>query len=494
MKKRTRLTLLRAACVFWCFAVPLGAFANTQAHYQGDLQQFFEEISHEYAALELKTSAQGLSLASLRKKYASQLHQVQSDTDFHRLIQRLIAEFNDSHFSTKFDTDQLFYLGFTTDLIENDVVITSIDRKLLSKRQFPAEVGDTITHWNGQSIAFELAKIRPYIGKSSPQTANRYSAMLLPLREIQEIPQPLPVNEPVSLTLRSTSQNQSYQVSLPWKIGKSKDFAHPYCDQVDSKFSTPMGSVVIKPNIAYYHPHPDAPDVQVGYLRLSSFMVTSDQLEHQLKTDATLLNTLEQNTDILILDQTDNCGGNVEYAELLLSFFYDKSYTPVQYRFLATEKELEYWRGLGDKVGHITHTIQNALGKTKLTPLNSLLGQTEMPARPIYSHPILMLVNEFSGSAADVFPSYLKFSTRAKLMGHQTMGAGGHARPGFVLKHSKINVKIPRMLFYLPNGLALENHGAKPDYIYQETREDILYGFRPYQHDYLSKALALVSD
>ncbi len=506
-----------------CSHFSTNALAKTLSPYAKDFQQLFTAIENEYAALPLKEKRFGLSTKALRQKYAAELKQVTSEKAFQRLVQKIIGEFHDSHFSSRLRTQDFYTLGFTTDLIQNQVVISSVDREQLSVRDFPAQVGDVITHWNQVPVQQKLREIQAYLSKSNPQTRQRYSAMLLTQREVMEVPAPDKERAELRIRPRKASEAgdsppEAFEISLPWKKGLSRDFKHPYCDQELSKFPLPPNRQVVKKDRAYIFPHPTQPDVRVGYLRIPDYLIKPEDFAQTLKAYAALFEVLEKDSDVLILDQTHNCGGNVEMAETLLGFFHQRPYTPVQYRFLRTPNELAYWKKVrghlqkqrpevANNLNHLIELLETSLKSSgnsqkltdarltdaKLTEQSSLFGQKTLPAYGAYSHPVLLLVNEFSGSAGDVFASYMQFGKLATLMGQTTMGAGGHARPDLRLTHTHITVKMPKMLFYLPDGTALENRGATPDILYTETLQDVMYGYVPYQRAYLKAALDMVN-
>ncbi len=97
-----------------------------------------------------------------------------------------------------------------------------------------------------------------------------------------------------------------------------------------------------------------------------------------------------------------------------------------------------------------------------------------------------MLIDEMSGSGGDAFPSLMKGYGRATLVGTRTMGLGGHVEEQPNLTYSQLSWRTTKSLFYRPDGVAVENNGAVPDYPYTITREDFMYEYADYQKFYLN--------
>ncbi|MBI3018067.1 MAG: hypothetical protein HYY62_08805 [Deltaproteobacteria bacterium] len=60
------------------------------------------------------------------------------------------------------------------------------------------------------------------------------------------------------------------------------------------------------------------------------------------------------------------------------------------------------------------------------------------------------------------------------------------------LNNSGIQLRMTKSLFYRPDGVAVENNGAIPDFPYTITRDDFVYKYKNYQKFYLQKLLELL--
>ena len=57
--------------------------------------------------------------------------------------------------------------------------------------------------------------------------------------------------------------------------------------------------------------------------------------------------------------------------------------------------------------------------------LNSTGSLTLAPAPTAYTKPLMVMVDEFSASGADMFPAIIQDNHRGPIFGTRTMGAGG---------------------------------------------------------------------
>ena len=92
-----------------------------------------------------------------------------------------------------------------------------------------------------------------------------------------------------------------------------------------------------------------------------------------------------------------------------------------------------------------------------------------------YTHPIYILVNEESFSAASVFASAFKNLPNVKIVGETTDGSSGNLRT-FYLKNSNIKVNVSTMLSFQRNGMTLDGNGTKPDIVIPADKEQVLNG------------------
>jgi len=94
------------------------------------------------------------------------------------------------------------------------------------------------------------------------------------------------------------------------------------------------------------------------------------------------------------------------------------------------------------------------------------------PAEHVYAKPMIVLVDEFSISAADIFPAMIQDNGRAPIVGMRTSGGGGSVSgwyTGFYSESFATNTnslvvrKAPIVTPDLPAAPYVENIGVRPD-------------------------------
>lgn len=112
------------------------------------------------------------------------------------------------------------------------------------------------------------------------------------------------------------------------------------------------------------------------------------------------------------------------------------------------------------------------------------------PAAIVYQKPLIILIDEFSISAADIFPSMMQDNGRGKLTGMRTNGSGGAVSPWATGFYSESNSSSTNTLVVRKNAIVtpdlpaapyVENIGARPDIeLNYMTRENLMTGGRAF--------------
>lgn len=139
----------------------------------------------------------------------------------------------------------------------------------------------------------------------------------------------------------------------------------------------------------------------------------------------------------LIVDLRFNGGGYLDIAVELLSYLLPKDTE------LVSIKE----RGKDDKMMY-------ANGNTKLL-----------------STPLVVLVNEGSASASEIFAGAIKFNKRGVIMGTTTFGKGSVQEVDSYSDGSSMKITIAK--WYIPDGVNVTKVGLKPDIEAEISQEDI---------------------
>ena len=162
-------------------------------------------------------------------------------------------------------------------------------------------------------------------------------------------------------------------------------------------------------------------DNNIGYLKLPSF---DDDTANGFKEKVEELQ--KQGAQKLIIDLRNNGGGIVDEAVDIADMFLDK-------------------------------------GKTIFTSVNNKDKKTETLSKhdPIFTMPVIVLVNDNSASASEILASGLQDNERAKLVGTKTFGKG-IIQTLLSLKDGS-GLKITTEQYFTPKGTTIHKAGIKPD-------------------------------
>jgi C-terminal processing protease CtpA/Prc len=252
--------------------------------------------------------------------------------------------------------------------------------------------------------------------------------------------------------------------------------------------------------------------LRIGLIRIPSY-TPPGTLSQALSNFEREIAWMQENTDGLILDTTRNPGGLVNYVEELCRRVIPEPFRAIGFEVRATipyvsqfQQTYDLARALGlpewtvqgyqERLNAVKEAYKQSRGKTPpvsltnpwldLEPVRNVSGQVTA-----YSKPVMVLVDEFSSSAADAFAATLQDAKRGPLFGYRTNGMGGSVTDAAgILPYSefgtrvtltqmvrKANVKSPG----LPEAPYVENIGVQPEIEYDAmTRENLTAQWRPY--------------
>jgi C-terminal processing protease CtpA/Prc len=511
------------------------AVAYSEAERLQDFEQLVANIRTSYAPLNYKTENQIVNVDTHIAEFRERVIQAQSNRDFYYSLVEFVAGFHDGHFGVQIPSDYAKSVGFTTDLIDGKVLITSVDRKKLSEESFPYSIGDEVVSVNQQPMGGVLDDLSRYIGSGYALSERRFASWFVTM--------PVPDAASVDFEIRKGTSYLTETVTLSWEVeGKALDEDDDFFkveksktkpvmnwgelslmdslagfgpDHLDaqymcsgkSRIARPKEATVLleEPFVAYYFPTEKG---NLGYLRIPHYSWTSPdgkpQFEERFLQYEYAVSELEKNTVGLIIDQDHNCGGSVEFLEQMASLFMAKEFIPLTFRIRGSKEtyvSLRSWQKEFPKNSIGWFALEDMLDLVKrawssgehLTDTTTFSPYTKVQPHSIrYTHPIIMLIDELSGSGGDAFPALLQGNGRAQLLGVRTSGLGGHVEAQANLWNSQLSMRMTRSLFYRPDGVAVENNGATPDIDYRITREDVMYGYRIYFDFAKEKLLGLL--
>ena len=232
---------------------------------------------------------------------------------------------------------------------------------------------------------------------------------------------------------------------------------------------------------------------KIGYIRIPTFQPSSEGAA--FNSFASEITYMQANTDGLIVDVIRNGGGNACYAESLLSYVIPTKFRTIGYEIRATASivsalsgEVEFVKSIGAEPWMV-RTLQALLDGVKLAYAENR-GRTgpipvcdwSLDINPAvdrngriaaYSKPIMLVTDEMSISAAEMFAAVFQDNQRGIVYGMRTMGAGGAVHlsvEATTFSESLTNVTIslmnrknPMVTSDNPTAPYVENIGVRPD-------------------------------
>jgi C-terminal processing protease CtpA/Prc len=261
---------------------------------------------------------------------------------------------------------------------------------------------------------------------------------------------------------------------------------------------------------------------RIGFIRIPTFQpVDFALLDVPLRQFQTEIAFFKANTDALVVDVTRNEGGYVCYAEWLLQYLIAKEFTSIAVEIRPTLSILQDWRQSLEFVqefgaewevnlyGSLLKDLETAYsenrgrtgsvplcGPLQVQPATSVLGRVVA-----YDKPILLLIDEFSVSAAELFSAVIQDSGAAKLFGYRTAGAGGSPSTLEAGFFSEGFASVTQMLAVRPSMISvpgypatryIENVGVHPDIPYDyQRRESLVNGGGAFSEAFFRAAAGL---
>lgn len=257
--------------------------------------------------------------------------------------------------------------------------------------------------------------------------------------------------------------------------------------------------------------------VRIGLIRIPTMSPPNVTLALQLLDQE--IAYFNANTDGLVVDVMRNPGGTVSFVEAAAQRLIPAPFQTMGFEIRATASWLasfaaqlriaelsnappEVIQNLRNIYNEVLTAYNEKRGRTEPVPLNATGSLTLPPAANAYTKPLLVLVDEFSASGADMFPAVIQDNRRGAIFGMRTMGAGGsvvgtngtaYSESFFTMTVSLMNrgrlVQSPG----LPPAPYIENIGVQPDIVQDYmTRQNLLSAGAPYREAFTSAIVKLV--
>ena len=257
---------------------------------------------------------------------------------------------------------------------------------------------------------------------------------------------------------------------------------------LDAGFTRRLGGAAADPFFSGIIP---AGPYKIGFIRIPTYLPSD--FNAAVAAFQREIAFFQANTDGLIIDETRNGGGSVGYTNALLSYLMPTRWRAIGFEIRATSNWVASYSNLSEIVKAlgappaIVATYQavrdelvaaNAEGR--LTKPVSLDG-IELERDPLrdarggllaYTKPLMVLTDEFSASASEIFAAAIQDNERGILFGWRTPGAGGNvvrdsmgsfSQGLFSVTQSLMSRKAPVVTSEFPAAPYVENIGVRPD-------------------------------
>lgn len=265
-----------------------------------------------------------------------------------------------------------------------------------------------------------------------------------------------------------------------------------------------------------------AGDKTIGFIRIPTMSPANQTLA--LNQFLTEMIFFQQNTDALVIDVMRNGGGSLCYVEVLGQLLIPRKFRSIAYEIRATNFWVQVFSSsyeqakaanagwIADLYGNYLAQIQTALrenrGRTGDIPICAPNFLDVEPRRTGdgtfigYSKPVLVLVDEFSLSAAEAFAALLQDHDRGVIFGVRTDGGGGNPATYTATTYSEASTRVTRTFVTrakavetpgFPKTAYIENVGVYPDILNDYmTKENLLGGGQTYVTAFTNAVLGLV--
>ena len=453
----------------------------------------------------------------------------QDDLEFYDLCVRYVASLHDAHSGFYIPSDFEAVLPFRVDLYEGHAMVDSVSS---GAARIPVRVGDELLSIDGVPAATLLDQLLPYAEAGNPDSTRRMAAAFLTDRPQAFMARAPEVGDTAALTFRrrdgtvetvtatwnkfGTPLNIVGPVISPFQAARPKseepvpDYmaplrrlrrmrlpaarfvqgfgsTQPVFTSLPKDFNLRLGDRFTD---ALFSGTYESGGARIGFIRIPSF-----ELGELVSAFAKEIAYMQQNTDGLVIDIMRNPGGDGCVAQELLRQVIPYKFQTVGLEIRATRTWVtDFQLALADAIDanapqdvidqyrNMVAAAQEAFltpsGRTSALPVCGptleLEPATDSRGRPAaYTRPVLLLTDEFSASAADLFAAVFQDAGRGPILGTRTLGAGGNVEFFFgvttysdgeaTITESLMARKAPVSTGDFPPTHYVENVGVRPE-------------------------------
>jgi C-terminal processing protease CtpA/Prc len=454
-----------------------------------DFNQVGALYSKRYGPYEWKRDVFGFDLLNATP-WLDKIAATKDDLDFYEVLSEYVSKLNDAHDAYTLPSNFQATLNFSVDLYDGKLLVDSINRTILPATAFPFSTGYELISIDGQDAKAELQTLLRYQIAANPRSTSRFAALLLTIRPQQLMPHAANVPETSTVVFRDPDAKlQVYTIpwtksGLPLTtVGKyptptavlnpasenETDQIPPYlaplirlqnsripdravvgfgsltpvfASSLPSGFTRRLGAT----GDPFFSGVFESGGFKIGFIRIPSYSPANTTTA--LTAFQREMAYFQTNTDGLVIDDTRNPGGSGSYVNQLLSLVMPTQWRAMGFEVRATSEwvisissaveQAKAARAPQDII-NLLETIKAAIvnanasyrGRTQPIPLDDVVLDRQ-PATDsqgnvlAYTKPLIVLIDEMSASAAEVFAAGIQDNARGPLVGWRTMGAGGN--------------------------------------------------------------------
>jgi hypothetical protein len=539
MKNKTLLSLIGALTILTVVPGPLLG-QLTQDQKISEFKALANLYAKRYGPYEWKRDVLQFDLMDL-SPWLPKVSAAKTDLEFYDLMSLYVASLHDAHSGYSLPSNYVASLNFYTDIFDGKLLIEYVDRSRLPAEEFGFYEGYELVSIDGVDAQKLVEANLRYGEAANPRSTRRFAAQWITYRPQSIIPTAPEVPEISTVVLRSPSGKlETYRV--PWtragvpltSIGRFPDLKATAEDEADQPAPDYLGvfrrlnncripnraalnfgavspafvnglpanfSLRLSGYEDFFSGTYQSGGKRIGYIRIPYFD-PSDQ-DYAITTFAKEIAYFQANTDALVVDVTNNPGGSGYYANALLSYLIPTTWTAVGFEIRATTEwvysistalQAAESQGAPQSIIALYRQLKQAIiaanraqrGRTDPVPLDDealVRGPATAANGSIlaYRKPILLLTDEMSASAADLFAATMQDNNRARLFGYRTMGAGGNVEQWDAGAYSQGAATVTESLMSrskdvvtpdFPVTRYVENVGVRPDIEYDYMTVD----------------------
>ncbi|MBI5083024.1 MAG: hypothetical protein HZB13_00275 [Acidobacteria bacterium] len=497
-----------------------------------DFQHLAGLYAKHYAPYEWKRDVSGFDLMEITP-WLNKVAATRSDLEFYDVMSAYVASLNDAHDAYSLPSNFNTTLNFSVDVYDGVLLVDSINRTRLPGSEFPFMNGYELVSIDGVAAEKLLETFLRYNIAANDRSTRRFAAALLTVRPQWVMPFAPDVPE-ISTVVFRRPDGSTESHRIPWTrtglplatVGRyaaplaagagdaegAPDYIEPLnrlqnCQLLDRGVlsfgdNEPIFAASLGANFTlrlgrqssdgFYSGIFDYGPYKIGFIRIPSF--SPNDPAGAVTSFFQEVRYFQGKTDGLIVDVMRNPGGSVSYAGQLLSLLLPSRWSAVGFEIRASSgwvasisSSLEsakaqgappliiaQLQGIKDAIVTANHELR---GRTGPVPLIGLTIDQEPLTDPsgapyAYTKPLMLLTDELSASAADMFAATIQDNSRGTLFGWRTMGAGGSVTSWAAGSYSQGSVSMTESLMTrsrevitpeFPATRYIENVGVRPD-------------------------------